>query len=226
MRLTYYGHSTFLLETGLARFVFDPFFDDNPASPVKARDITCDYVLVSHGHSDHCCDALAIAQRTGATIVANYEIAEYFAKKGARTIDLNPGGGINLPCGRLKLTPALHTSSIELEPDPPYGGVACGFLLSVDGKQVYHAGDTALFSDLALIGRSGLDLALIPIGDHYTMGPDDALLSLGYLRPKLTVPMHYNTWPKIAQDGDAFARRAALANYPVRALKPGESLEF
>lgn len=226
MRLTYFGHSCFLLETSRARIVFDPFFDDNPVCPTKAKDIACDYLVVSHGHSDHCCDALAIAQRTGAPIVANYEIAEYFAKKGAQVIDLNPGGGTDLPFGRIKLTPAIHTSSIELEPVPPYGGVACGVLLSADGKHLYHAGDTALFSDMALIGRIGLDLAMIPIGDNYTMGPDDALLALDYLRPKLAVPMHYNTWPKIAQDAAAFTQRAARANHPTRALKPGEQLEF
>lgn len=226
MRLTYFGHSTFLLETAKARIVFDPFFDDNPASKTKAKDIACDYLVVSHGHSDHCGDALAIAQRTGATIIANYEIAEYFARNGAKTHDLNPGGGHEFPFGRVKLTLAFHTSSIDIEKDPPYGGVACGVLVSADGKHIYHAGDTALFSDMALIGRIGLDLAMIPIGDNYTMGPDDALLSLDYLRPKIAVPMHYNTWPKIAQDGAAFAQRAARANHQVRALKPGEQLEF
>lgn len=226
MRLTYYGHSTFLLETSRARLVLDPFFDDNPASPVKAADIACDYLLVSHGHSDHCADALALARRTGAPIIANYELCEYFARHGAQTHDLNPGGGINLPFGRVKLTPAIHTSSIELEPVPPYGGVACGLLISADDRHLYHAGDTALFSDMALIGRVGLDVALLPIGDNYTMGPDDALLALDYLRPRLAVPMHYNTWPKIAQDAAAFARRAALARHPVRPLQPGEALEF
>lgn len=226
MRLTYFGHSTFLLETSQARLVFDPFFDENPASPTRAKDVACDYILISHGHSDHCADALKLAKRTGATIVANYEICEYLAKRGAKTHDLNPGGGFDFPFGRVKLTLAFHTSSIELQENPPYGGTACGVLVSADGKNIYHAGDTALFSDMALIGRIGLDLAMLPIGDNYTMGPDDALLALDYLRPKLTVPMHYNTWKKIAQDGDAFARRAALSNHQVRALKPGESLEF
>jgi len=226
MRLTWFGHSCFLLETPAARFLFDPFLDDNPASPIKAAEISCDYLLVSHGHSDHCCDALAIAQRTGATIVANYEIAEYFAKKGAQVIDLNPGGGTTLPFGRIKLTPAIHTSSIELELKPPYGGTACGILLTVAGKNIFHAGDTALFSDMALIGRVGLDLAMIPIGDNYTMGPDDALLALDYLRPKLAVPMHYNTWPRIAQDAPAFAARAAAAGHAVRVLSPGAHLEL
>lgn len=224
MRLTWFGHSCFLLETPQARFLFDPFLDDNPSSPVKAADISCDYLLVSHGHSDHCCDALAIAQRTGATIISNYEIAEYFARKGAKTIDLNPGGGINLPFGRVKLTPAIHTSCIELEPVPPYGGTACGVVLSVGGKNIFHAGDTALFSDLSLIGRIGLDVAMLPIGDNYTMGPDDALLALDYLRPKLALPMHYNTWPRIAQDGPAFSAQASLKGHNVQVLQPGESL--
>lgn len=226
MRLTWFGHSCFLLEAASTRFLFDPFLDQNPASPVKAADVDCDFLLVSHGHSDHCADVLPLAQRTGATIVANYEIAEYLAKKGAKVIDLNPGGGTDLHFGRIKLTPAIHTSSIELEPNPPYGGTACGILLSVGGKHIYHAGDTALFSDMSLIGRIGLDLALLPIGDNYTMGPDDALAALDFLRPKLAVPMHYNTWPRLAQDPDAFAIRAATAGHTVRILRPGESLEF
>ena len=226
MKITYFGHSCFLLETSRARLLFDPFLDQNPASPVKAQDIACDYLLVSHGHSDHCADALALARRTGATIVANYELCEYFAKRGAKTHDLNPGGGFDFPFGRVKLTLAFHTSSIELEPEPPYGGVACGLLVSADGRQIYHAGDTALFSDMQLIARGGLDLALLPIGDAYTMGPDDALLALDFLRPKLAVPMHYNTWPKIAQDGDAFAARARTQGHAVRPMRPGEAVEF
>lgn len=226
MKLTYFGHSCFLLETGRARLVLDPFLDQNPVSPVKARDLACDYVLVSHGHSDHCADALALAHRCGATIVANYELCEYFVRHGAKTHDLNPGGGFDFPFGRVKLTLAFHTSSIELEANPPYGGVACGLLVSAEGRNIYHAGDTALFSDMQLIARGGLDLALLPIGDNYTMGPDDALLALDFLRPRLAVPMHYNTWPKIAQDGAAFAARARDAGHEVHPLRPGDTLDF
>jgi len=225
MRLTYLGHSCFLVETRQARLIIDPFLTGNPMAPLQAADIACDYVLVSHGHDDHSGDALQIAQHCGATIVANFEIAEYFAAKGAKTHGMNPGGGYNFPFGRVKLTLAHHSSSVEAGLHPIYLGSPCGILLQADGRTLYHAGDTALFLDMQLIGRAGIDVALLPIGDNFTMGPDDALVALEFLKPKVAVPMHYNTWPPIAQDADAFAARAATAGHTVRALKPGEVLE-
>lgn len=224
MKLTWFGHSCFLLETAAHRVVIDPFLDANPVSPIKAADLRVDFILLSHGHMDHCADALPLAQKHGATIVANYEIAEYFAAKGAKTHGMNPGGAHDFPFGRVKFTPAIHTSSLEFEQPPRYGGVACGLLISADGLNLYHAGDTALFSDMKLIGAAKLDVAMLPIGDNYTMGPDDALLALGYLKPKLAVPMHYNTWPVIAADAAAFARRAKRQGRNVHVLAPGASL--
>lgn len=225
MRLTYYGHSCFLLETAKARLLFDPFLNDNPASPVKAAAVDCDYLLVSHGHDDHCGDVLEIAKRCGATVVANFEIAEYFSAKGAKTHGLNPGGGYNFHFGRVKLTIAHHTSSLEAGLKPIYLGVPCGILVQADGKTIYHAGDTAVFMDMQLIGRAGIDVALLPIGDNYTMGPEDAVLALDFLRPKLAVPMHYNTWPVIAQDAEGFAACAAAAGHSVKVLEPGARIE-
>ncbi len=224
MHLTYLGHSCFLLETAKARILIDPFLTGNPSATVKATDITCDYILVSHGHEDHSGDALAIAKRTGATIVANYEIAEYFGAQGAKTHGMNPGGGFNFPFGRVKLTLAHHTSSVNAGLNPIYLGVPCGLLITADGKTVYHAGDTALFLDMQLIGRAGLDVALLPIGDNFTMGPDDALTALDFLKPKLAVPMHFNTWPPIAQDAAKFAADAAKTGHSVRVLSAGDSL--
>lgn len=225
MRLTYFGHSCFLLETATARLLLDPFLTGNPAAPVKAAEIACDYLLVSHGHEDHSGDALALSTRCDATIIANYEIAEYFAAQGAKTHGMNPGGGFNFPFGRVKLTLAHHTSSVQAGLKPVYLGVPCGLLIQADGKNVYHAGDTALFLDMQLIGRAGLHAALLPIGDNYTMGPDDALAALDLLRPRVAVPMHYNTWPVIAQDAAAFAARAAAAGHTVRVMAAGESIE-
>src|SRR5688572_26349301 len=225
MRLTYLGHSCFLIATAKARLIIDPFLNDNPSARIKAAEITCDYVLVSHGHEDHSGDALEIAQRCGATIIANYEIAEYFGAKGAKTHGMNPGGGFNFPFGRVKLTLAHHTSSVEAGLRPIYLGVPCGLLVQADGKNVYHAGDTALFLDMQLTGRVGLDVALLPIGDNFTMGPEDAITALDFLKPKLAVPIHYNTWPIIAQDPNAFAARAAQSGHTVKVLKPGEMLE-
>ncbi len=225
MRVTCYGHSCFLVETAKARLILDPFLTGNPNAPVKAADARCDYVLLSHGHEDHSGDALAVAKANGATLVANYEIAEYFGAQGAKVHAMNPGGGFNFPFGRVKLTLAHHTSSVEAGLNPKYMGVPCGLLVTADGKTLYHAGDTALFLDMRLIGRAGLDLALLPIGDNYTMGPEDAVEALDYLKPKLAVPMHYDTWPVIAQDAAAFAREAGAKGHAVRVLQPGEMIE-
>lgn len=226
MNLTYLGHSCFLLETARARILIDPFLTGNPSATRQASEIACDFILVSHGHEDHSGDALEIAKRNQATIVANYEIAEYFGAQGAKTHGMNPGGGFNFPFGRVKLTLAHHTSSVKAGLNPVYLGVPCGLLIHADGKTVYHAGDTALFLDMQLIGRAGLDVALLPIGDNYTMGPEDALTALDFLKPKLAVPMHYNTWPPIAQDAAKFAADAARTGHSVRVLRPSEALTF
>ena len=227
MRLTSFGHSCFLLELPGARLLFDPYLTENPHGAVALAAVPCDYVLCTHAHLDHTCDALALAQLHRATLVAPYELAEYFAADASRpaTLDLMPGGGVDLPWGRIQMTPAVHSSAIEL----PHGqnlpmGVASGYLIRAGGKSVYHAGDTALFGDMALIGRGGLDLALLPIGDFYTMGPTDALAALDLLRPRLAVPMHYNTNEKIRQDPHAFATRAATAGHTVRVLSAGQTI--
>ncbi len=223
--LTYFGHSCFRLEAGQVRIVIDPFLSGNPHGAVAPAGVPCDYVLCTHAHADHCGDALALARLHHATIVAPFELAEHFAAQGATTIDLMPGGGINLPWGRLQMTPALHSSSLELPDGTNQAmGVASGYLIQLAGRTLYHAGDTALFGDMALIGRHGLDLALLPIGDHYTMGPDDALEALNLLRPRLAVPMHYNTFEKIRTDPHAFATRATARGHPVRVLAAGEHL--
>ena len=220
------SHSCFLVETATARIVLDPFFAGNPACKTTPREVPCDYIVVSHGHEDHSSGALALSKHHGATIIANYEIAEYFAAQGAKTHGMNPGGGFDFPFGRVKLTLAHHTSSVNAGLNPIYLGSPCGILLSADGKNIYHAGDTALFMDMQLIGRVGIDVALIPIGDNFTMGPDDALEALRYLRPKVTVPMHYNTWPVIAQDAALFASQASAAGHAVKVLATGDSIDL
>lgn len=225
MKITYYGHSCFLVETASARLLIDPFLTDNPLASTKAGDVACDHILITHGHEDHTGDALAIAQSTGAMLIANYEIAEYFAAKGApKTHGMNPGGAFRFSFGRVKLTLAHHTSSVNAGLNPVYLGTPCGILVEADGKRLYHAGDTALFLDMQLIGRGGLDLAILPIGDNFTMGPEDAVEALDLLKPRLAVPMHYNTWPPIAQDPVAFAEAAAARGHKVAPLRPGQSL--
>jgi L-ascorbate metabolism protein UlaG (beta-lactamase superfamily) len=224
MKISYLGHSCFLVETSSARIMFDPFLTENPLTTVRPDGLPCDYVLLSHGHEDHSGDALSLAQTHGATIVANYEIAEYFAAQGAKTHGMNPGGAFRFPFGRVKLTLAHHTSSVNAGRNPIYLGVACGLLLEADGKRLYHAGDTALFLDMQLIGRGGLDAALLPIGDNFTMGPEDALEACDLLQPRMVVPIHYNTWPAIAQDPDQFVAAAAARGHRGQALRPGDSL--
>ena len=183
-------------------------------------------MLLSHGHDDHSGRALEVAQAHKATIIANFEIAEYFGARGAKTHGMNPGGAFAFPFGRVKLTVAHHTSSFGSALNPIYMGVACGLIIEADGKRIYHAGDTGLFLDMQLIGRGGLDLAMLPIGDNFTMGPADALEALDFLKPKLCVPMHYNTWPPIGQDAGVFAENAATRGHKVLPLKPGESFEI
>ena len=226
MLLTSYGHSCFRVEAGGQRFVFDPYLKENPHGRVDPAKVPCEFILCSHAHEDHIADALTLAKLHGATIVAPYELAEYFGALGAKTLDLMPGGGVNFPWGRIQMTPALHSSALE----KPGGeniamGCACGFVVRAGAQSVYHAGDTGLFGDMALIGRGGLDLALVPIGDRYTMGPADAVEALNLLRPKLAVPMHYDTLEKIRQNPHAFAASALAAGQTVRVMGAGETIE-
>ena len=227
MRVTYFGHSCFRVDVAGVRLVFDPFLSENPTLRTDPASVPCDYVLCSHAHSDHICDALTLARLHRATLVAPYELAEHFAAQGVPTVDLMPGGGVDLPWGRIQMTPAVHSSALELGHGQTQNmGLASGYLVKAAGQTLYHAGDTALFGDMSLIGRHGLDLALIPIGDFYTMGTTDALYALDLLRPKLTVPMHYNTYPNIRVDPAAFARDAGATGHRVRVLNPGDQFEI
>jgi L-ascorbate metabolism protein UlaG (beta-lactamase superfamily) len=226
MRLTYFGHSCFLVEVEHARIVLDPYLSENPHGAVDPARVPCDFVLCTHAHEDHTCDALELARLHGATIVAPYELAEHFAAQGATALDLMPGGGVDLPWGRLNMTPAVHSSALELPGgENKFMGAPCGYLIRAGNRALYHAGDTALFGDMQFIGRGGLDVALVPIGDRYTMGPADAVEALNLLRPRLAVPMHYDTTEKIRQNPHAFAERAAVAGHTVRVLGAGESVE-
>lgn len=227
LNLTWLGHATFVLDTGDHRLLVDPFLNDNPVAPSKADDVEADFVLLTHAHFDHVADAASIAVRTGATVVANFEVSQWIKSQGVaddKAIGMNPGGAVTLPFGRAKMTIAHHSSSL---PDGSYGGVAGGFLLELSGGRVYIAGDTGLFLDMKLIGLAGIDLAALPIGDLFTMGPDDAVEAVKMLAPKRVVPCHYNTWPPIQQDASAWAesiRRETVAEPVV--LAPGESVKF
>lgn len=203
--ITWHGHGTFSMTIGGTAVVVDPFFaGNNPAAKTRADAINADFILQTHGHGDHIADTVPLAKRTGAMVVANFEISNWIAAKGHdKTHAMNTGGGYNFPFGRVKMTPALHSSGL---PDGAYGGDPGGFVITAEGKHIYFAGDTALFSDMALIGKIGLDVAVLPIGDNFTMGPGDALEALKLLKPKVVIPGHYNTWPLIAVDAHAWAK--------------------
>ena len=221
-KLTWYGHAALGLETGGYKLIIDPFFSGNPAASASPEVFEADFILISHGHGDHVGDGVAIAQRTGATVISVNEIAVWFGNQGLKSHGQHLGGGYKHPFGYLKLTLALHGSAL---PDGSNGGNPCGFLLTTnDGKKIYLAQDTGLFGDMKLIGEEGLDLATVPIGDNFTMGPDDALRAVKMLEPKVVIPIHYNTWGLIAQDANAWAERVQKeTKTKAVVLKPGES---
>lgn len=223
LKITWLGHAALELETDGYHILVDPFLSDNPVASAKPEQVQADYILVSHGHNDHVGDTVAIAKRTGALVISNNEIATWLKKQGVKAHGQHLGGGFKHPFGYLKLTLAIHGSCL---PDGSDGGNPAGFLLITnDGKKVYLACDTGLFGDMRLIGDEGLDLAVLPIGDNYTMGPDDALRAVEMLGPKGVVPIHYNTWDLIAQDPYAWSQRVEKqTGVRVHVLKPGETI--
>jgi L-ascorbate metabolism protein UlaG (beta-lactamase superfamily) len=225
--ITWLGHNCWSILAGGKTILLDPFLDESPTAPVKAADVKAEYMLVSHGHFDHIADAVRIAQRTGATVLTNFEVGQWLVKQGVaeeKIVGMNPGGGTKQPFGHVKFTIAHHSSSL---PDGSYGGVPGGFLLTLDGSRIYFACDTALFLDMKLIGVGGLDLAVLPIGDLFTMGPEDSIDAIKMLNPRRVAPCHYNTWPPIEQDAAAWARqvRSHTAAEPI-VLAPGEKISL
>jgi L-ascorbate metabolism protein UlaG (beta-lactamase superfamily) len=224
-RVRWLGHACLLFESDGKHVLVDPFLTGNPQAAAKAADVPADFILVSHGHGDHLGDTIAIAKRSGATVIANYEIAGWLGKQGVKnTHGMQHGGGYDFAFGRVKLTLAFHGSQL---PDGSDGGNPCGFLFSFkDGKRVYDAADTGLFGDMRLIGEEKIDLAFLPIGDNFTMGPADALRAVQLLTPGRVVPIHYNTFDLIKQDPQAWAeqvRREGKADPVV--MKPGDWLD-
>lgn len=223
--VTWYSHACVLIESEGTHLLVDPFLTGNPLAPVGADEVSADVIFVSHGHGDHLGDTVAIAKRTGATVISNFEISNWLAAQGLTKLHPHHiGGGSNHPWGRVKLTIAHHGSAL---PDGSYGGNPCGFLFSVGGSKIYHACDTGLFYDMVLIGEEGLDLAILPIGDNFTMGPGDALRALKLLKPSKVLPIHYDTFDIIHQDPAAWKDRVEKeTSTHVVLLKPGETLSL
>lgn len=226
IEITWLGHGGWSINSGEHKILLDPFLDQCPTALAKAVDVDATHILVSHGHFDHIADVPAIANRTSATVVAIFEIAQWLEKNHSvqNTVGMNIGGGVEMPFGRVKMTPALHSSQL---PDGSYGGEPAGFLVEIADKKMYFACDTALFSDMQLIGAAGIDLAVVPIGDLFTMGPADSVEAIKLINPKRVAPAHYNTWPPIEQDARAWAEsvRKGTSAEPV-VLEPGGVIEL
>lgn len=222
--LTYLGHSAFLLQANQGSVVIDPFLTGNPVARLRPADLRVDAVLLTHAHGDHLGDGIEIAKANDAVLIAPFELANYCAAKGAKVHPMHLGGARTFPFGRVKLTIAHHGSAA---PDGTYCGNPCGYLLTMDGKTLYHPGDTALFYDMKLIGEMNpIDVALLPIGDNFTMGVEDAVKAAELLRPRTVVPMHYKTFDIIDSDPHEFVRRVTAQGVQGRVVEVGETLEF
>jgi L-ascorbate metabolism protein UlaG (beta-lactamase superfamily) len=223
LSIRFLGHSAFEISSNGYRILIDPFLSGNPKAAVSPAEVNPTHIIVSHGHGDHLGDTEAIASRTGCTVIAVHEVAEFLGRRGIETWGMGAGGGHQFDFGRVDFTLAHHSSSL---PDGSYAGNPVGIVLRLGERTIYHAGDTALFLDMKLIGeRFDLDVALLPIGDNYTMGVDDAVRAVEMLRPKLTIPMHYNTFPPIAADPHRFVEKLAAIGARGHVLQPGEVCE-
>lgn len=226
MKITYYGQSCFLCDLGESKVLFDPFISPNPlAAAIDLDSIACDYILLSHGHADHITDAEYLLKKTGATLVANFEIATWYQNKGIENVmAMNTGGQADFPFGKVKMVQAVHSSSF---PDGSYAGTAAGFVVESGVKCFYFAGDTALTQDMKLIGeRYAIDFAILPIGDTFTMGVEDALLAATFVNTPKIIGMHYDTFPPIEIDHKKTLEIARRAQKEMILMEIGQTLEL
>lgn len=217
--LTFLGHAAILVGDGTTNLAIDPFLSGNPVAAMTPKDVRCQYIALTHGHADHLGDTISVAKANKATVFAAFEIAEYLGEQGVSTDPGNPGGRITTDFGWVAFTQAFHSSSYNGR----YLGMPCGVVVNLGGVTVYHCGDTALFGDMKLIGEIYRpDIALIPIGDRFTMGPELASKAAEWIRPKIAVPIHYKTWPLLVQDASSFRPKGV----EVKVLEPGDKLRY
>lgn len=224
VKITYHGQSAFEIKSDKYNILIDPYITGNKFANVKAADLKADYIILSHGHDDHFGDTIEIAKNNDATVIAVDELSYYAHTKGLKTHGMHIGGGYNFPFGRVKFTIAHHGSSNS---EGAYMGEPAGIVLTLGNKNIYHAGDTSLFLDMKLIGEiNSLDAAIVPIGDNYTMGIDDAVKAIEFLNPKLAIPMHYNTFDVIKADPEEFKRKVESIGKKCEVIPFGGSIEI
>ncbi|MDV6377542.1 metal-dependent hydrolase [Sporosarcina sp. GW1-11] len=225
MKISYHGHSIVKIETQGKIILIDPFITGNDLTDLNAADEKPDVILLTHGHNDHVGDTMEIAKRENILVVAPNELAVYLGFQGLQTHGMNIGGSKEFDFGTVKYTQAFHSSSYTTEDNEIiYTGMPAGLLLTIEGKIIYHAGDTSLFSDMKLYAEDGIDVAFLPIGDNFTMGPRDAAKAVEILQPKLTVPIHYNTFPPIKQDPEDF--KSLVKSHEVKIMRAGDKIEL
>ncbi|RXT04804.1 metal-dependent hydrolase [Ammoniphilus sp. CFH 90114] len=225
MEILFHGHSTVQITRLGKSLIIDPFITNNPLAKTKAADVKVDYILLTHGHSDHMDDVLTIAKANNATVIATHELATYFSWQGIEVHGMNTGGSRTFDFGKVKFTQAFHSSGLTFADEQKiiYAGMPCGLLLTIDNKVIYHAGDTGLFGDMKILGELNcIDLAFLPIGDNFTMGPEDALIAAEWIRAKKVVPIHYNTFGLIKQDGHAFVEKLRAKGLDGLVAEPGD----
>ncbi len=225
MKLKYFSHSAFQITTDDNKSILiDPFLDQNPTSPVKSDEVTADYIILTHAHGDHLGDSFKIAEKTSPLFIAVNELADYVASNGFKAHNMHIGGAHDFDFGRVKFTIAHHGS---ITPDGKYAGEPAGVLVTINGKTIYHAGDTGLFYDMKLIGEmNDVDYFLVPIGDNFTMGIDDAVKATEFVNPKTVIPMHYNTFSVINADPNEFKAKAEAKGFNVKVMEYGEEIEI
>lgn len=226
MQISYHGHAVVKIESKGKVMIIDPFINGNSLTDLKVEELKVDYILLTHGHNDHVGDTYELAKKNDALVIASPELSTYFHWKGVKTHGMNIGGSYEFEFGKVKFTQAFHSSAYETEDEQIiYLGMPMGILLTIEDQTIYHAGDTGLFSDMRMIGeRNSIDLAFLPIGDNYTMGPEDAAYAASLLGAKMVVPIHYNTFPVIQQDPHRFVKLLPEGQGVV--VEPGQSIEI